>query len=197
MTDCPNAEVRELLPELAAGALDPRERARVEAHLATCAECCAELALLEAIRQAFGRPVPVDVGRIAASLPAPVATAPARGGMVARAGGEDETFAPAIARRRRFRAARWQLAAAVSVFAVGAASIWAVRNGSQGSGGDIDSIGTVVESQERVVTLGHRLGELSDQDLQDLLGALDGIEALPALEPVPLIAPLGGGEGGS
>lgn len=173
MTDCPNAEVRDLLPELAAGSLAPPERARVEAHLAACAECRAELALLEAIRRTFARPVAVDVERIAAALPAPVA-----------------------ARPRRFRAARWPIAAAVSVFAVGAASIWAVRQGGSGSAA-IDSIGSAVEAPEQAVTLGHRLGELSEQDLEALLGALDGIEALPALEPAPLMAPLGGGEGGS
>ena len=174
MTDCPNAEVRDLLPGLAAGSLAPPERARVEAHLAACAECRAELALLEAIRRTFARPVAVDVERIAAALPAPVA-----------------------ARPRRFRAARWPIAAAVSVFAVGAASIWAVQQVGSGSGADIDSIGSAVEAPEQAVTLGHRLGELSEQDLEALLGALDGIEALPALEPAPLMAPLGGGEGGS
>jgi hypothetical protein len=38
--DC--ASVRELLPEYAAGALDGRDRATIEAHLQTCSECRVE-----------------------------------------------------------------------------------------------------------------------------------------------------------
>lgn len=173
MTDCPNGNVRDLLPELVAGSLAPDVRARVEEHLAGCADCRAEIALLEAIRRTYARPVAVDVERIAAALPAPRERA----------------------RRRSFDASRWRAAAAVALFAVGATSVWIARQNGSGDGLGIDTIGTVVESAERAVTLGHRLGEMSEQDLEALLGALDGIDAMPALEPVPLIAPLGGGEG--
>lgn len=176
MTDCPNAEVRDLLPELAAGTIAPEARASVEAHLADCAECRSELALLEAIRRSFARPVAIDVARVAAALPAP------------SVGGA------ATAGRRGFRAARWQIAAVVSLFAVGAASVWAVRQGD-GRGIVVDSIGSMADGQERAVTLGHRLADLSEQDLEALLGALDEIDALPSLDPTPIITPLDGGEG--
>ena len=173
MTDCPNADVRDLLAELVAGTLAPDARAAVEAHVAGCAECRAELALLEAVRRTFARPVAVDVDRIAAALP----------------------FPEKLARGRPFGATRWRAAAAVALFAVGATSVWIAQQYGTDDGFGIDTIGTVVDNTERPVTLGHRLGELSEQDLEALLGALDGIEALPALEPEPLIAPLGGGEG--
>ena len=181
MTDCPNAEVRDLLPELAAGTLAPDVLAMVETHLAGCAECREELELLEAIRRTFARPVAVDVGRIAAALTAalPAANAVGTPGTVGQG----------------FRAARWQVAAVVSLFAVGAASVWAIRQGDPGSAVGIDSMSSVAAVEEQAVTLGHRLGDLSDQDLEALLGALDGIEALPALDPAPIIAPLGGGDG--
>jgi anti-sigma factor RsiW len=186
MTDCPNAEVRDLLPELAAGTLAPEARAAVDSHLAGCAECRAELALLESIRRAFARPVAVNVGRIAAAIPS-AAELSAMNGASHGASGRA---------RGGIRVARWQVAAAVSLFAVGAASIWTLGQLGPNVAQPIDSSGAgVIAADQRAVTLGHRLGELSEQDLEALLGALDGIDALPALDPAPIIAPLGGGEG--
>lgn len=47
-------EIRSSLPALALGALDPAERAEVVAHLATCDECTAALALEERVVQGIG-----------------------------------------------------------------------------------------------------------------------------------------------
>ena len=73
MRDCENVDIRDLLPEHAGGLLAGAERARVEAHLATCEACRAELALLRALRAS--RPTPrvtaADVSRIVAALPKP------------------------------------------------------------------------------------------------------------------------------
>ena len=71
MTDCPNVEMRELLPELLHDALPSAERGRLEAHLAGCALCSAELALLREARHAMARVrVPaIDTARIVAALP--------------------------------------------------------------------------------------------------------------------------------
>lgn len=44
-------EIRDLLPAYAVGAVDPEERAVVEAHLATCAACRAELKSYEALAE--------------------------------------------------------------------------------------------------------------------------------------------------
>ncbi|OYV74079.1 MAG: hypothetical protein B7Z72_01020 [Gemmatimonadetes bacterium 21-71-4] len=52
MTDCPNAEVRDLLPDLLHDRLDEATRMRVEAHLRACEECRGELALLRSLRAA-------------------------------------------------------------------------------------------------------------------------------------------------
>jgi anti-sigma factor RsiW len=70
MNDCPNADVRDLLPDLIHGRLDQATRARVEAHLAICADCRAELALLRGVRTATGRSPALDLGTIAAAVPA-------------------------------------------------------------------------------------------------------------------------------
>lgn len=73
MRDCPNVEMRELLPDLLHGQLDGRTRAAVEAHVAGCADCARELALLEHVRK-LGRAPAIDAARIAARLPAYRAT---------------------------------------------------------------------------------------------------------------------------
>jgi anti-sigma factor RsiW len=69
--------VRDLLPELAAATLDTGSRAAVEVHLARCAECAAEQALVAAIRAAAPEP-PAGLGaRINLALDRP-ATVPPR-----------------------------------------------------------------------------------------------------------------------
>ena len=52
MSDCANIEMRELLPDLAAGTLDAHAHARVEAHLVGCADCASELETLRLVRRA-------------------------------------------------------------------------------------------------------------------------------------------------
>ncbi len=71
MFDCANVEMRELLPELAAGTLDDATRARVERHVASCAECASELETLRLVRSAYAATPTVDVRRIVAALPKP------------------------------------------------------------------------------------------------------------------------------
>lgn len=75
MSDCANVEMRELLPELAAGTLDAATRARVDQHLIECADCASELETLRLVRAAFASAPAVDVGRVVAALPKPVAAA--------------------------------------------------------------------------------------------------------------------------
>ena len=70
MTDCPNGAMRDLLPDLLHDRLSPVERREVEAHLASCADCRAELALLGDLRASLRQAPVVDVARIAASVPA-------------------------------------------------------------------------------------------------------------------------------
>ena len=69
MFDCADVEMRELLPDLAAGSLDDATRARVEHHVASCAECASELETLRLVRSAYAATPSVDVQRIVAALP--------------------------------------------------------------------------------------------------------------------------------
>jgi hypothetical protein len=69
MRDCENADMRDRLPDLVHDRLPATLRAELHAHLNQCADCRAELALLERVRAA-ATAVSVDAGRIVAALPA-------------------------------------------------------------------------------------------------------------------------------
>ena len=70
MTDCPNGEIRDLLPDLVNDRLTPERRREVEAHVRGCADCQEEVALLRTMRTALRRAPTVDAAAIAASIPA-------------------------------------------------------------------------------------------------------------------------------
>ena len=63
MSDGPNADVRDLLPDLVHDRLDAEVRRRIEAHIAGCDDCRAERALLLDLRGARHTPR-VDVAAI-------------------------------------------------------------------------------------------------------------------------------------
>src|SRR5215216_30676 len=101
MNDCANGDVRDLLPDLMHGRLDADRRSAVEAHLAGCADCRAELELLRTAGHALSRAPAVDVARIVAALPA-----------------------PARVRASRWRAVgAWQRGAAVTALAAGLVAV--------------------------------------------------------------------------
>jgi hypothetical protein len=108
MFDCANVEMRELLPDLAAGTLDAAARARVEQHVATCAECASELETLRLVRSSFRDAPAVDVARIIAALPRPAAAGNA---------------APAQRTGSVKRWMDWRVAAALTTITIGALSL--------------------------------------------------------------------------
>jgi len=69
MTDCPNGEVRDALPDYLHDHLEPARRREVESHLAGCEVCRDELSLLHAMRATTGRAPVVDTKAIAAAIP--------------------------------------------------------------------------------------------------------------------------------
>ena len=70
MNDCPNADVRDLLPDLLAARLNFDARRLVEAHVAGCAECQAELALLRDMHASLLVRTPaLDLSAIVAAIP--------------------------------------------------------------------------------------------------------------------------------
>lgn len=126
MTDCPNAEIRDLLPDLVHGTLGGAERARVESHVATCADCASELALLRAARRALSTGVPaVNVERIASALPSPPRAVSTTPGVVSIETARREREQVAAARPRF---AGWRRAAAVILVAAGATTVAVMRS---------------------------------------------------------------------
>jgi len=179
MTDCPNAEIRDLLPELMHDRLDAAARARVEAHLATCADCRAELALLRSARAALiAATSRIDAARIARVLPRPAAPR---------------------AMRRASAWRSWRIAATVAVLLTGGATLATIANIERGRvGGDSIRIGRIdsgaAEGAGYALTVAGGLSDLSDAELQGLLDGIDDLEALPSDEPdaaVPAAAALG------
>lgn len=204
MSDCVNAEIRDQLPDLLHERLDPAVRASVMAHVETCADCRAELALLRGMHDMFSNATPrVDMQRIAQSLPSPRVA------------------------HRRWRS--WGLAAAAAVIVVAGTSLTLIRNrevrvsppdslvspakaaapadtqstrapdravaaapnpvDSQRAAPKLVARGTTrVAGQELEMT--GRLSELTDEELELLLKEIDEMEALPLTEPEPAVVPI-------
>ncbi len=136
MTDCTNAEMRDLLPDLAAESLSAADISRVRAHVASCAVCAEELALIARVRALRAQPIAIDVGAIVAKLPKPVARAeaalPAADNSVISLDARRAIAAQAPARRavtptRSWGA--WKLAAALGVMVAGGWSVMLIRSG--------------------------------------------------------------------
>lgn len=175
MSDCTNVEIRELLPEYLHDRLGATARARVDAHVATCADCAGELAVLRSVRQAYaGRPA-IDTDAIVRALPRPATT-----------------------RRRRRTATPWlRVAAVVSFVSLGGISIVALRDFLNGDGArhmvDTLALGTdssrpaMANGAYPVISFGGGVSDLGTDDLEALLAAVETLEgALPA-EPDDLL----------
>ena len=61
MRDCPNVEVRDLLPELLHERLGESDRERVLAHVESCVDCADELSLLRAVAATSTASVPLGL----------------------------------------------------------------------------------------------------------------------------------------
>ena len=192
LRDCENAEMRDRLPDLMHGRLPEPERASVAAHVASCADCTAELALLERTRAELARAPKVDVERIASVIPRAMrATARQR---------------VPLHRRSSMRIA----ASAAFIVVAGSALAVALGRDEGGvgswSGGVVavspsDSAGVartpVRDAEPRVVattparstngsrgmSLGGGVGDLSEVEMESLLAALESFDGVPAAEP--------------
>lgn len=178
MTDCRNGEMRDLLPDLLHGRLAPARRVEVEAHVASCADCREELALLGLVRGAMRVPA-MDVKAIVAALPA--YRAPVQrpwGGLRA--------------------------AAAVAAIAVGGAT-WAIAtNEAPVAAGSVAAVSAPIVAPRdslpaslpapvatappragqaavpRELAVAGAVSDLSDTELTALLAGLESLDAMPA-----------------
>lgn len=214
MRDCPNAEIRDLLPDLLHARLTEGEVATVRAHLEACEDCSAELGLLGGLRTATSKAPAVDLDRIVAALP----PAPTRGAEV-----RVLTLVP----RRRWSA--WGAAgggllaagvaaamflspellsppaspapsvAATSEVLPGTASPAPTPNAPAARAPEPAATVPVAAGPRarpagRELALGADLADIGDAGLEALTTQLEALDALPALEPDEVET--GGGEGG-
>jgi len=195
MTDCPNAEMRDRLPDLLHERLDASARAVVIAHVEQCDDCRAELMLLREASVALTSDVrAVDITSITRVV-------------IGRTAGAREPT------RRRAPSSwmDWRVAASIAVLAVGGASFAIVRARQQPVAAPVPaavSRSVPAPVSEQVATDIQRpavhatptsaapanaelsaaggVGDLSDSDLRALLDDLQSIDAMPSAEPEPV-----------
>jgi hypothetical protein len=208
MADCTNVEIRELLPERAGAALSVADAARVDAHLAECALCTGELALIQSARRALRVTPAIDVARIRSAVVAATA-APSRPQLVAESG-----LRSAPLRRPATRWIGLKAAAAVAIAAAGNGSfaVWqsanesaplpngggvAAATGVPAAGGASQQalpsqptqLASAIPSRAEPEELGVAGGiaDLSDSELETLLGDMSleapGVESAAFDEP--------------
>jgi hypothetical protein len=207
MTDCPNAEMRDRLPELLHERLDVSVRSMVVAHVADCVDCRDELELLRGVKHVLVMQTPrIDVSHVLAALPTPSTT----------------TIPLHAARRSRW--ADWRVAAAVTLLAAGGGSLALLnRTPTDPSWTSVVAVTTPVsasaaptvsdsapalaaspatangaaatetlaraESQGTATDAGSdaRLGDLNERQLKSLLDDIQGLKAVPVTEPDPVV----------
>lgn len=174
MSDCPNVEIRELLPDYLSGTLAAPRRVEVEGHLAGCQDCQDELSVLRLVREAYAEAPSVNVSAIVGALPRPSVR---------------PVIKPALKTWRRSYAL--QVAAAVSFVALGGLSLTVARSFFNGNGGVVlpDTVAVspaITNGDAPVISFAGGVSDLEDEDIEALLSALESIEALPVTEPAEL-----------
>lgn len=171
MRDCPNGEMRDRLPELMHNRLEGESLRAVQAHVAGCADCRAELALLEQLRLAPVAPR-VEVSRIVAALP---------------------RYRAVPAWRRAMGSGQLRAAAAAIVLVLGGYSV--IQRGPVGRMGD------TAAAQAPELAIGDSFHDLSDSELTAVIESLGDIEAVTpeaSEEPIlQLVEPNNGSGGGA
>lgn len=163
MNDCPNADVRDLLPDLLHGRLDAATRARVESHVSRCDECRAELDLLRDLRATMRVTPHIDVQAVSAAIP---------------------RYQPAA--RRSW--VGWRTAAAVTLIVAGASSLFVVRQGAsslEDSAVAAQEVAVYSTPRRELAVGGGSLHELSDRDLAKLLEEIQSMDVLPSADVEP------------
>lgn len=196
MNKCSETEIQEMLPDLAHGSLEGRDRQRVEAHLATCESCREDLDVIRTVKSAAVFAPTIDVAGVVRHIP------PYR------------TILPVVEKPARTKMVQWLVAAAVLVAVVGGGSAILtkqLRNRAQPVAvGAPESIKMVTptpkapeqastvptpsvtavaaQAQPQVLALSTDLADLSDGNLVQLMNDMDQFDALPAVELDPVIA---------
>jgi anti-sigma factor RsiW len=195
MIDCPNGDIRDLLPDLLHDRLGAAERVRVEQHVAACDACTAELSLLRALRSTLRRAPSIDTAAIAASIPAYRApmqqrswggwraaaaiTAIAVGGTsIAVARGWAPSVGPTVASTRPETAAVAMVQPSISSGSAGRAAPAAtpiVKPSAPAAASESPAAEPV-----SLAMTGGAIGDLSDGELATLVSEIESLDALPS-----------------
>ena len=193
MTDCLNETMRDRLPELAHGGLSPADAAALRAHVAGCAACTADLAVLETSRLVLSARAPkVDVAAITRAVTGAPVLRVERGGPSAAAPRASAAPRTPVWRSRQF------LAAAASLLIVASLTIPALGRGEPDAVAPVggDTVRAVVADTPAVpagpssLAVSEGLVDLSSDDLSILLAELDRVEATVNAEPSTLRQPI-------
>lgn len=173
MRECQEKDLQDALPLMARGMLAASEAARVRAHVATCAACAEELALLERAGRLFDTATPrVDVAAIVAKLPEPV----------------QRPKLELVRATPRRAVPRYIWAAAASLTLVATLSFPALKDrvfgGSRGTTPDSGVLR--IASVPVGLVGGAELSDLGSTELEFLLDELDRMELTVAAEPVAM-----------
>lgn len=211
MTECLSAEIRDELPDLIHGRLSPARLTEIEAHIASCAQCAAELAVLRSVVSSTPMAPPIDVRRIVAALPVAVK----HGLLLHRGNGELPSESTArVGSQSMFSRPALRIAAAVAVVAAGGLSLLVGREvlnpefqlGRTTVRVDATRVPVTASpteapvlpsvTQRAVATspskpaigvgsglLTSEVQQLSDEHLVALLSEMDDLDAVPAAEP--------------
>lgn len=167
MFDCPNAEMRDQLPDFVHGRLSAEAHTSVAQHVASCRECEAEVALLRDALTVLRESAPaLDASAIVRALP----------------------------RRARptARWRQWQMAASVLVLLGSAAAIVRIQRQAPLSPAVVADTGhtaatestvapTPVQAAPAATTAPSSYEDLADGEIEALIQSLDKIEATPLL----------------
>ena len=180
MIDCPDGDLRDLLPDLLHDRLPASERESVLAHVRACAACEAELALLDRLRESLHGVPPMDVAAIVAAIgPAGVRSGTSR----------------------RLRS-RWLAVAAAALIVAGGTTLAVVQRGGETASSPVATVTAPVLQPVPPVDTGSArvtarpsanitrelavgsgtVGELTDGELASLLGEIERMDAVPSLE---------------
>lgn len=203
MSECTNLEMRDRLPDFVRGALSGPSSVELEEHLATCAECRAELRLVRDARAVLSATPSVDASAIVAAID--------------RSSGLRRSATAAVAESRRRRA--WAAApsrrvwlAAASIVAVVGAAVLASGRLRPPASPDSEQLAVQVEdprtptavgaeptapltpraSAHAELVMGGGVSDLADADLESLLQALDDVDTQLDVEPAVVMPVLEG-----
>ena len=190
MTDCPNAEMRDRLPDLLHERLEASVRAAVLAHVDQCDDCRAEMALLREARIVLSPEMrAVDVVAISRVV-------------------VERTRRPSTVSAHRSPWMNWRIAASVAVLAVGAGAVALYVRSSemQPRVAVVADTSPTVPNDSRQETVARQptprsmtspaiteasaelsaaapVSDLSEGDLRALLRDLDEMDVVPSAEP--------------